>query len=59
MFGDIPQLLAQGRLAGWNEPKAILAWDINAIGRDAGLLALGDTGIPLTPVEQIGKVGCA
>ena len=62
-FGDIPQLA--GVKAAFDladefgiDPKSILAWDITTqLGVAAGLLALRDAGIPLTPNEQIGKGG--
>ena len=62
-FGDIPQLA--GFKAAFDlaeefgiDPKAVLAWDITTqLSVAAGLLALRDAGIPLTPVEQIGKGG--
>ena len=62
-FGDVPQLA--GVKAAFDlaeefgiDPKVILAWDITTqLGMAAGLLALRDAAIPLTPVEQIGKGG--
>ena len=63
VFGDIPQLAGlKGAFDLAEEfgidPKAILAWDISTqLAVAAGLLALRDAGIPLTPVEQIGKGG--
>ena len=63
VFGDIPQLAGlKGAFDLADEfgidPKAILAWDISTqLAVAAGLLALRDAGIPLTPVEQIGKGG--
>ena len=62
-FGDIPQLAGvKGAFDLAEEfgidPKVILAWDITTqLGMAAGLLALRDAAIPLTPVEQIGKGG--
>jgi acyl transferase domain-containing protein/acyl carrier protein len=62
-FGDIPQLAGlKGAFDLAEEfgvdPKAILAWDISTqLSVAAGLLALRDAGIPLTPVEQVGKGG--
>ncbi|MEC8815996.1 MAG: beta-ketoacyl synthase N-terminal-like domain-containing protein, partial [Candidatus Thermoplasmatota archaeon] len=63
VFGDIPQLAGlKGAFDLAEEfgidPKAILAWDISTqLAVASGLLALRDAGIPLTPVEQIGKGG--
>lgn len=63
VFGDIPQLAGlKGAFDLAEEfgidPKAIVAWDISTqLAVAAGLLALRDAGIPLTPVEQIGKGG--
>ena len=63
VFGDIPQLAGlKGAFDLAEEfgidPKAILAWDISTqLAVAAGLLALRDAGIPLTPVEQVGKGG--
>ena len=62
-FGDIPQLAGIKSAFDLSEefgidPKVILAWDINTqLAVAAGLLALKDAGIPLTPVEQVGKGG--
>ena len=40
------------------DPKVVLAWDITTqLAVASGLIALRDAGIPLTPVEQIGKGG--
>ena len=40
------------------DPKVVLAWDISTqLAVAAGLLALRDAAIPLTPVEQVGKGG--
>ena len=63
VFGDIPQLAGlKGAFDLADEfgidPKAIVAWDISTqLSVAAGLLALRDAGIPLTPVEQVGKGG--
>ena len=63
VFDDIPQLAGlKGAFDLAEEfgvdPKAILAWDITTqLSVAAGLLALRDAGIPLTPVEQVGKGG--
>ena len=63
VFGDIPQLAGlKGAFDLAEEfgidPKAIVAWDISTqLSVAAGLLALRDAGIPLTPVEQVGKGG--
>ena len=62
-FGDIPQLA--GVKAAFDaaeefgiDAKALAAWDISTqLGCAAGLIALRDAGIPLTPVEQVGKGG--
>ena len=62
-FSDIPQLA--GVKAAFDlaaefgiDPKAVMAWDITTqLSVAAGLLALRDAGIPLTPVEQTGKKG--
>ena len=62
-FSDIPQLA--GVKAAFDlaaefgiDPKAVMAWDITTqLSVAAGLLALRDAGIPLTPVEQTGKGG--
>ena len=62
-FGDIPQLAG---LKGAFDPseefgidaKIAAAWDIaTQLACAAGLIALKDAGIPLTPVEQVGKGG--
>ena len=63
VFGDIPQLA--GVKAAFDlaeefgvDPKLVMAWDITTqLAMAAGLLALRDAGIPLTPEEQIGKGG--
>lgn len=63
VFGDIPQLAGLKGAFDLSEefgidPKAVLAWDISTqLSVAAGLLALRDAGIPLTPVEQVGKGG--
>ncbi len=63
VFGDIPQLAGiKGAFDIAEEfgidPKSIVAWDITTqLALGAGLLALRDAGIPLTPVEQVGKGG--
>ncbi|MBT5453374.1 MAG: acyltransferase domain-containing protein, partial [Euryarchaeota archaeon] len=63
VFGDIPQLAGIKGAFDLSEefgidPKAVLAWDISTqLSVAAGLLALRDAGIPLTPVEQVGKGG--
>ena len=63
VFGDIPQLAGLKGAFDLSEefgidPKAIVAWDISTqLAVAAGLLALRDAGIPLTPVEQVGKGG--
>jgi len=62
-FGDIPQLA--GVKSAFDaeeefgiEAKIAAAWDISTqLACAAGLIALRDAGIPLTPVEQIGKGG--
>ena len=62
-FGDIPQLA--GLRSAFNpeeefgiEAKIAAAWDITTqLACAAGLIALKDAGIPLTPVEQVGKGG--
>ena len=62
-FGDIPQLA--GVKSSFDlaeefglEPKVVQAWDITTqLACAAGLLALKDAAIPLTPVEQVGKGG--
>ncbi|HIF46726.1 MAG TPA: acyltransferase domain-containing protein [Candidatus Poseidoniales archaeon] len=62
-FGDIPQLAGiKGAFDAAEEfgidAKALAAWDISTqLGCAAGLIALRDAGIPLTPVEQVGKGG--
>ena len=62
-FGDIPQLAGIKSAFDISEefgidPKVVLAWDITTqLAVAAGLLALRDAAIPLTPVEQIGKGG--
>ena len=63
VFGDIPQLA--GVKAAFDlaeefgvDPKLVMAWDITTqLAMAAGLLALREAGIPLTPEEQIGKGG--
>ena len=62
-FGDIPQLAGLKsefdpcEEFGFDE-KIIAAWDITTqLACAAGLIALRDAGIPLTPVEQVGKGG--
>ena len=63
MFGDIPQLAGIKSDFDLNnefgvEEKIMTAWDITTqLACAAGLLALRDAGIPLTPVEQVGKGG--
>jgi 3-oxoacyl-(acyl-carrier-protein) synthase len=62
-FGDIPQLA--GTKSAFDaeeefgiEAKIAAAWDITTqLACAAGLIALKDAGIPLTPVEQVGKGG--
>ena len=62
-FGDIPQLA--GLRSAFDpeeefgiEAKIAAAWDITTqLACAAGLIALKDAGIPLTPVEQVGKGG--
>ena len=62
-FDDIPQLA--GIKSSFDiaeefgiDPKVAMAWDITTqLSVAAGLLALRDAGIPLTPVEQTGKGG--
>ena len=62
-FGDIPQLA--GTMGAFDlaeefgvDPKVIMAWDISTqLALAAGLLALRDAAIPLTPEEQVGKGG--
>ncbi len=62
-FSDIPQLAGvKGAFDLANEfgidAKVVMAWDITTqLSMAAGLLALRDAGIPLTPVEQVGKGG--
>ena len=62
-FGDIPQLAGLRGAFELSEefgidPKVVLAWDITTqLAVASGLLALRDAGIPLTPVEQVGKGG--
>ena len=62
-FDDIPQLAGIKSAFDISEefgidPKVVLAWDITTqLAVAAGLLALRDAAIPLTPVEQIGKGG--
>ena len=62
-FGDIPQLAGLKSAFdpceefGFDE-KVLAAWDISTqLACAAGLIALRDAGIPLTPVEQTGKGG--
>ena len=62
-FGDIPQLA--GVKSSFNpseefgiDAKIAAAWDIaTQLACAAGLIALKDAGIPLSPVEQVGKGG--
>ena len=62
-FGDIPQLA--GVKAAFDpdaefgiSTKVAAAWDIaTQLACASGLIALRDAGIPLTPVEQVGKGG--
>ena len=62
-FGDIPQLA--GVRSSFDpeeefgiEEKIAAAWDITTqLACASGLIALKDAGIPLTPVEQVGKGG--
>ena len=62
-FGDIPQLA--GVMSSFDpeeefgiEAKIAAAWDITTqLACASGLIALKDAGIPLTPVEQVGKGG--
>ncbi|MGB1827306.1 MAG: phosphopantetheine-binding protein, partial [Candidatus Poseidoniaceae archaeon] len=62
-FGDIPQLA--GVMSAFDpeeefgiEAKIAAAWDITTqLACASGLIALKDAGIPLTPVEQVGKGG--
>ena len=62
-FGDIPQLAGlKGAFDAAEEfgidSKVLQSWDISTqLACAAGLLALKDAAIPLTPVEQIGKGG--
>ena len=62
-FSDIPQLAGvKGAFDLAQEfgidAKVVMAWDITTqLAVASGLLALRDAGIPLTPVEQIGKGG--
>ena len=62
-FSDIPQLAGLKSAFDISEefgidPKVVLAWDISTqLAVAAGLLALRDAAIPLTPVEQVGKGG--
>ena len=62
-FADIPQLAGVKGAFDLAEEfgidaKVVLAWDITTqLAVAAGLLALRDAGIPLTPVEQTGKGG--
>ena len=62
-FSDIPQLAGIKGAFDLSEefgidPKVVLAWDITTqLAVASGLIALRDAGIPLTPVEQIGKGG--
>ena len=62
-FGDIPQLAGVKAAFDISEEfgidaKVVAAWDITTqLAVAAGLLALRDAAIPLTPVEQIGKGG--
>ena len=62
-FSDIPQLAGVKRAFDLAaefgiDPKVVMAWDITTqLSVAAGLLALRDAGIPLTPVEQTGKGG--
>ncbi len=63
VFGDIPQLAGLKGAFDLAEEfgidaKSIVAWDITTqLALGAGLLALRDAAIPLTPVEQVGKGG--
>ena len=63
IFGDIPQLAGIKSEFDLNgefgvEEKIMSAWDITTqLACASGLLALRDAGIPLTPVEQVGKGG--
>ncbi len=62
-FSDIPQLAGvKGAFDLAQEfgidAKVVMAWDITTqLAVASGLLALRDAGIPLTPVEQVGKGG--
>ena len=62
-FGDIPQLAGLKSAFDPTEEfgidaKIAAAWDITTqLACAAGLIALKDAGIPLTPVEQVGKGG--
>ena len=62
-FGDIPQLAGIKSSFDPSEEfgidaKIAAAWDITTqLACAAGLIALKDAGIPLTPVEQVGKGG--
>ncbi|MBT5183781.1 MAG: beta-ketoacyl synthase, partial [Euryarchaeota archaeon] len=62
-FGDIPQLAGiKGAFDPTDEfgidAKIAAAWDISTqLACAAGLIALKDAGIPLMPVEQVGKGG--
>ena len=62
-FSDIPQLAGvKGAFDLAKEfgidAKVVMAWDITTqLAVASGLLALRDAGIPLTPVEQVGKGG--
>ncbi|RJV00485.1 MAG: acyltransferase domain-containing protein [Candidatus Poseidoniales archaeon] len=62
-FGDIPQLAGVKSAFDPTEEfgidaKVAAAWDIaTQLSCAAGLIALKDAGIPLTPVEQVGKGG--
>ena len=62
-FGDIPQLAGLKSAFDPTEEfgidaKIAAAWDIaTQLACAAGLIALRDAGIPLTPVEQVGKGG--
>ena len=62
-FDDIPQLAGLRRAFDLSEefgidPKIVRAWDITTqLATAAGLIAMRDAGIPLTPVEQVGKGG--
>ena len=62
-FGDIPQLAGLKSAFDPTEEfgidaKIAAAWDMaTQLACAAGLIALKDAGIPLTPVEQVGKGG--